>query len=261
MIYAYIAVALVVGLLVGLAALAVAWLAKSVGKSIQTRTLELVSAYDDILEQRSRELAWMEQKKNSVQEQPRPEIKQEPRPQTGAREAAARTALLGAVERISSAQYRDNGAARLYRKIRTEFGFSPAEALARIPREELDCRPGPATCLLKDLSFETVFTLSTLPEEEQYRLLMETLAPEQTKLVQEYRDQLGGFKSLGFYDFLREKADGEPHPPRLRVSPMTVCQGIPHQVEIVEDPAICEGFLLESGNYVYDYCIKTREIG
>ena len=35
MIYAYIAVALVVGLLVGLAALAVAWLAKSVGRSIR----------------------------------------------------------------------------------------------------------------------------------------------------------------------------------------------------------------------------------
>lgn len=262
MIYAYIAVALAVGLLIGLATFAVVWLAKTVGRSIRSRTLELVSAYDDILEERSRELAWIERRQQSLERKPVSEksVGRESYEAPGG--AAARTALMGAVERISSAEYRDDAAARLYRKIRTGFSFSPKEALARVSPEGMNCQPGPASSLLEELAFETMFTLSTLPSQEQYRLLQETLGSDQRTLAQEYYDRCGGqFRSLGFYDFLREKAAEEPHPPLLRVAPMTQCQDLPPQVKVVEDPSICEGFVLEADNCVFDYCIKTREIG
>lgn len=264
MIYAYIAVALVVGLLIGFATLAVVWLAKSVGKSIRSRTLELVSAYDDILEERSRELAMLEDRQRAAQQQPapqKPRTEKEAQPSSG-EGTAARIALLGAVEQISSVQYRDDGAARLYGKIRTGFRFSPRQALERLSHGGAAVQEGPASRLLKELSFETVFSLSTLPAEEQCRLLRETLTREQYALVEEYTARNGGrFGSLEFYDFLREKAGAEPHPPVLRVPPMTKYEGLPSQVRVVEDPAICEGFLLEADNCVFDYCIKTREIG
>lgn len=262
MIYAYIAVALVVGLLIGFATLAVVWLAKSVGKSIRSRTLELVSAYDDILEERSRELARIEDRQRAVQQPVPRKAKEETPPQSPSGEGtAARIALLEAVEQISSVQYRDDGAARLYGKIRTGFRFSPRQALERLPRRG-KAEDGPATRLLKELSFETVFALSTLPAEEQRRLLQETLTREQKTLLEEYAAQSGSrFGSLGFYDFLRARASAEPQPPVLRVPPMTEYEGLPAQVQVVEDPAICEGFLLEAENCVFDYCIKTREIG
>lgn len=265
MIYAYIAVALVVGLLIGFATLAVVWLAKSVGKSIRSRTLELVSSYDDILEERSRELAMLEEQKREIQRQPvsqNPRTEREEESSSGEGSAAARVALLGAVEHITSAQYRDDGAARLYSKIRTGFRFSPRQALERIPGRGGAVQEGPASRLLKELSFETVFALSTLPAQEQHRLLRETLSAEQVALVEEYAAQCGGrFGSLGFYDFLRDRAASEPHPPVLRIPPLTECNGLPPQVQVMEDPSICEGFLLEADNCVFDYCIKTREIG
>lgn len=261
MIYAYIAVALVVGLLIGFAALAVAWLARSVGKSIRSRTLELVSAYDDLLEERSRELAGLE----SRQPAPAPESpaapagRPQPAPAPAQGAASGRTALMGALEQVLAAPYRDGAAARLYGKIRAGFAFSPAEALARVNAGAP--RPGPATRLLEQLSFNTVFELSTLPGERQYQLLCESLDEPGRALARQYAGRRGGFDSLGFYDFLRQTAYAEPRPPVLRVAPMTRCVDLPPQVRVVEDPAICEGFVLEADGRVFDYCIKAREIG
>ena len=260
--YAYIAVALVIGLLIGFATLAVMWLARAVGVSVRKRTLDLISAYDDLLEERSRELALLTEQARVLQ-QPVPVSASDTAEKEEAEESGLdRASLLGTVERIASTEYRDRAAVRLYRKIREGFVFSPSEALARMPREQAEPVPGPASQMLEALSFETVFSLSTLPSEEQLRLLQETLQPAQWNLVEQYQTRKKGpFDSLGFYAFLRETAGAEPHPPVLYVAPALQCSGIPPQVQVKEDPSICEGFVLEAGDRIFDYCIKNREIG
>ena len=58
MIYAiYIAAAAVVGVLNGLVILSIAWLRKSVSNNIRSKTTELISVYDELLEEKSSELA------------------------------------------------------------------------------------------------------------------------------------------------------------------------------------------------------------
>ena len=70
MIYAiYIAAAAVVGVLIGFVVLSVTWLKKTVAKNIRSKTTELISVYDDLLEEKSRELAALEAKQATIPQQ------------------------------------------------------------------------------------------------------------------------------------------------------------------------------------------------
>lgn len=66
---------------------------------------------------------------------------------------------------------------------------------------------------------------------------------------------------LDFYENLRAIAELEPGSARLRVPQGLVPEILTQNgVEIIPDAGICEGFQLEEGNVLYDYCIKTREL-
>ena len=56
----YIAAAVAVGLLIGFVTLSIMWLRKSVSENIRSKTVGLLSIYDDLLEEKSRELTAVE---------------------------------------------------------------------------------------------------------------------------------------------------------------------------------------------------------
>ena len=253
MIYAYIGVILVVSLLIGFAALAVYWLARSVGRSIRSRTVELISAYDDLLEVRSRQLAQLERQAQLAQPAAAPleQVQRAP--------AAAPNVSLNMVARIGATPYRSDLFGAAYRQIWQSFDFSPETVLRQLQKQSPGPGAAPATELLAGLSCDVVCELAALPGETQYQLLYESLAPAQQALLQAYREARAEFDSLDFYDHLRQTAYAEPKAPRLRVAPaagVAPLQGATLQ----EDDAICEGFQLEANGRIYDYCIKTREI-
>ena len=67
MIYAiYIAAAAVVGVLIGFVVLSVTWLKKTVAKNIRSKTTELISVYDDLLEEKSRLFAAIRKAKDAL---------------------------------------------------------------------------------------------------------------------------------------------------------------------------------------------------
>lgn len=258
MLYAYVGAAAVVGLLIGFVLLCVIWISKKVSDGIRMRTIDLVSAYDTLLETRSRELAEAEEKIKQYQKIPAEKVTAEGHTQD-AEYTVPSGPILNAAERIGTAAYRDAAIGRTYQKIKNAFQTEPTEILRALEEEGGGRSVGPATRLLSELPYDTVYQLSTLPGEEQSQLLRECLNNDALALLDDYQMTHKTFSSIGFYDYLQAVAAMEPQRPRLRVSPLSRSV-YPDGIEVIVDPDICEGFQIEFNNTLYDYCIKGREL-
>ena len=259
----YIAAAVAVGLLIGFVTLSILWLRRNVSENIRSKTVGLLSVYDELLEQKSRELAAVEaeiEKAGDAQAEkdaaPSPVQPESVEPTAQPLQASE---MLNMAERSGGAAYRDDAVGGLYRKIRRNFSFQVEELLPSFGTVPVS--GGPAGQLLSQLEFDTVFWLSTLPESDQQAVLRECLPQEGIALLDTYLGSRPAFSALAFYDHLKSLAAAEPKPARLRVpADMTADEVDCGGVRIVPDSEICEGFQLEDGNFLYDYCIKAREL-
>lgn len=317
----YIAAAAVIGLLIGFVALSVLWLKSTVMKNIRSRTLGLISVYDELLEEKSRELtelaehdAWQSGKAEETEAAAVGRGNISPRTGEGA-EALSAAQMLQMTERSGGAVYRERTLGSVYRKIRESFAFDPNEILAELEEEKAQTAQkaekaqkagkaqkvqnaqkaqksqkaqknqktqnehneqneretqktqkaqktgSPAGRLLRELSPDTIYRLSSMPRETQEAILREALDDEGAALLKEYMQTHRTFSALGFYDHLRLRAACEPdkaylHIPRGMWAGCTKYGG----AEIVPDDEICEGFCLEESNILYDYSIRMREL-
>lgn len=262
MLYAYIGVVIAAVLLIAIVAMAVRLTAQIVGKSIREKSFTLVAAYDELLEERGQRLAALEEEIKNREGQ-----LAEHRPAAAvsvsraAPAATAPAALLTAAERMAAASYRDGSVGTLYQEIRSGFSYDLPEVLEKIPGLNDKPEKGPATSILEELSGEIICALATLPHEQQYALLEESLTEIQRELLRRYAAEQKTFDSLHFYDFLREEADREPKAPVIRLAPGAAVEyEAPAGMRVMEDPDICEGIQVEAGNVLYDYSIRIREI-
>ena len=311
----YIAAAAVIGLLIGFVALSVLWLKSTVMKNIRSRTLGLISVYDELLEEKSRELTELAEhdarQSGKAEETETAAVGRgniSPRTGEGA-EALSAAQMLQMTERSGGAVYRERTLGSVYRKIRESFAFDPNEILAELEEENAQTAQetqneqnpqkaqraqksqkaqknqktqnehneqneretqktqkaqktgSPAGRLLRELSPDTIYRLSSMPRETQEAILREALDDEGTALLKEYMQTHRTFGALGFYDHLRLRAACEPdtaylHIPRGMWAGCTKYGG----AEIVPDDEICEGFCLEESNILYDYSIRMREL-
>ena len=265
MVYAvYILAAAAVGLLIGFVVLSIALLRKTVSSNIRSKTISLMSVYDELLEQKSRELSQMTadidlMTKESTEEANSHILQnfsgsEQKAPQLGAAE------IMNMQERSGGTLYRDDAMGGMYQKIRRNFSFLLDELLPAFNSKPQNLI-GPAGRLLSELDYDTVYRLSTLPAKNQELILREVLTEDEIPLLCAYMENNKEFNVLEFYYCLRTIADSEPKAARLRV-PAGMVSGMMtgDGVEIIPDEGICEGFQLEEGNLLYDYCIKTREL-
>lgn len=257
----YIAAAAVIGLLIGFVAMSVDWLRKTVLRDIRSKTMGLLSVYDELLEEKSRDLRRMAQ----TEEQAKPADEDRGGQETEyAKPPAAAVQLpaaaLSMIERAGASVYRDGSAGGLYRMIRGNFSFRVEELLPGLEPVSAGT-PGPAGRLLRELAFDTVYQLSTLQADEQAEILREVLPEEAKGLLESYLKGNKRFSALAFYDSLRALADAEPKTACLRVPSEIVSERqMLGGIEIIPDHEICEGFQVEEGRLLYDYCIKAREL-
>ena len=261
MIYAiYIAAAAVVGVLIGFVVLSVTWLKRTVAKNIRSKTTELISVYDDLLEEKSRELAALEAKQATIPQQ----SVSSREPETAQAEAVAATLpaseMLGMAERSGGAVYRDDTVGKTYLKIRENFSFRMEELLAAVS-DVPKTQSSVAGRLLEQLDYDTIFHLATMDANDQVAILKGALPTEEACLLEDYLAGNKTFCILEFYDHLRALADAESKAVRLRV-PVAAANTQTAQagVEIVPDEEICEGFQMEADQVLYDYCIRAKEL-
>ncbi len=264
MVYAiYIAAAAVIGLLIGLVTLSILWLRKTVLRNIRSKTVGLISVYDELLERKSRKLADAGTQGEAETDRAAASAAEDAAPARQPAAAPLRASeLLGMAERSGGAVYRDRAIGGIYLKIRENFSFRMDEILPLLADTAETANEGPACRLLKELKYDTVYRLSTMLPEEQKEILRETLPADGVRLLDDHlRSHPSPFSVLNFYDQLRDLADAEPKGVFLRVprgsAPERVeCGG----VVVIPDDEICEGFQLEEGQILYDYCIKEREL-
>jgi len=257
----YVAAGIVVALLIAFVALSVRLVAQRVSRGIRLRASELLATYDEILEKKSIEL----RKLNSIVIRKKEELRKleernEQKPQyEESRDAAADPAyLLNVAEKIGNAQYQDSRIGGVYQKIRSAFSKDPLDVIRELVPGVGE--KGSATLLLEQLSFDTVYQLSALPEYQQVEVLSETLDEKGRKLLEEFMAGRKTFGAIAFYDYLKSRALQEPQPVVLRVPSSFSVGWLPSSVVVVTDDGICEGFQLEANNQLYDYCVRKSEI-
>ena len=263
MVMIYLAVAVVIGILIGLVTLCVIWTMRVVSQSVRDRSLTLLSTYDGLLEERSQQLKELDQELARARAELEQVKQGGPAVVPVVMEDTAEgdpMAFLKAVERISGTEYRDAGGGTLYRKIRENFDLAPEDVLPAFTERAVQ-QAGPAGKLLEKLEYEAIYRLSTLPWEEQLELLSQVLLPEERELVEDYAALHRQFDSIAFYDYLQSRAAEESGPVCLRVPPTGRAVSCPGRVRVVVDEEICEGFQVEVDNMLYDYCVKMREMG
>ncbi len=272
MVYAvYIAAAAVIGLLIGFVALSVLWLKKTVLKNIRSKTLELISVYDELLEEKSSKLREIE--KQAARRNAQDKAQQEEQSKLKFRHVSEEAGKAGKAgnhsirslrltKQAGADSYRDPMLGSLYRKLRESFSFNPDEIIQILKESGTQKDESPARKLLKELNPDTVYRLSSLEPETQLDILRESLGTEETKLLDEYMQKHKSFGALDFYDYLLFKADTENGAAILSV-PGSICKSSMKlgSTTILPDDEICEGFQLEEDNILYDYCIKARELG
>lgn len=258
-----LAVAVVIGVLIGFVTLCVIWTVRVVSQSVRDRSLTLLSTYDGLLEDRSLRLKELDQELERARTELE-QLRQSGQADTPVvvEEAAEGDpmAFLKAVERISCTEYRDAGGGTLYRKIRENFDLTPEDVLPAFTVGPVQ-QAGPAGRMLEKLEYEAIYRLSTLPREEQLELLFQVLLPEERELLESYAALHRQFDCIAFYDYLQSRAAEEPGPVCLRVPPTAPARTYPGQIRVVVDEEICEGFQVEANNILYDYCVKMREMG
>jgi len=263
LIIVYIAAALVVGLLVAFTSLSIKMLAHRVSGSIRSKATELLSTYDEILEKKSLELRKIETEtaqKSAELDRVKKEIKQQVELLKSDAEGVTQDPqyILELAEKMGNAEYQDGRIGSVYQKIRSGFSQDPLDVLRELVPDVGE--KGPATLLLEQLSTDTIFGLGALSVGEQLRLLQETLDDSGKKLLAEFLADGRTFKAIAFYDFLKQKALLEPQPVVLRVNPSAKLGWLPSSVVIQPDEDICEGFILEANNQLFDYCVRKSEI-
>lgn len=265
MLYAYILLAVLTIAVIVFIALTLKWLAYRVTSSIRERSIELIGTYDELLSKKSGELERLNREIREKESLLKAGAAQEEAElvaagQNGNGEEGSQYTVLNAVERAGTARSRDKATAGIYRTIRGNFCYEPEEVLDSVSAEMSGRREGVATAVLRELDYGMIFKLSTLPSEEQYRILYESVFDDAVPLLEEYMGLHDTFDSIGFYDFLKMKASAEAAPLKVIVPEGSGDISFGDHVDVEEDSQIVEGFLVEADNVVYDYSIRESEI-
>lgn len=257
--YQYIGVAVAAILLIVFAFLAVVMVSRAVSKNIRQRTLDLISAYDDIMEKRSQTVEAKEKEIEEKQAQNNGnviikyvEVNKNPMKQISA---------MDIVSGFASSRYSTKTMGSVYKTIRQEFNFDVVEELKKLPNNAFDRSVGPATKALKKVNFEEVSNILALAPVNQYQEVKNLLGEECGQLLTDFCQNPAGFSVIDFYDYIQQIADTEPKGCIVYAPPYLSLKNIPENVTVKIDDGICEGFVIEADGQIYDYSIRERDIG
>ncbi|MFI3171989.1 MAG: hypothetical protein R3Y58_06455 [Eubacteriales bacterium] len=262
MVYIYIATVVVMLGLILFTSIAIVTISKTTCRNIKKRTMELASLYDYLLEEHSQEL---KNKKKLIdqlgynQASPSGEVKVEAKKKEG-NTGSTRTATMNTVENISKASYLSPQVAEMYQDIRSNFSTDLDSVLKEIPEMNEKTPKSLASTLLSKLSYDNIYAMSFLSEQDQLECIEECLEEKYKPLLKHYLKENHTFFSLDFYSFLKEEAYKKNKEVTIYVSPNVVIDK-KQSFNVVVSDEICEGIQVEKDHVLYDYAIQKKEIG
>lgn len=261
MVFKWIAIAVVVCLMMGFVLVSVIWTAQVVSRNIRKRTIDLLSFYDGVLEQRGREISRREKQIEEKLEAASTTVAAvQEIPASSEAEPVNPSSFLKAAEQICLTDYQTEGMSEAYRRIRQNFAAPTPQFVQELSGKTVQNMDTRARRILDILPFDAVYELSSLPESDQLSLLRETIPADVRSFLEEYVESAGRFDAIAFYDAVRSAAQSQQCEPVLHVSAHDAGQ-YPEGIKVTVDEGICEGYQYELGNVLYDFSIKTGEIG
>lgn len=151
-----------------------------------------------------------------------------------------------------------------YKKIKNSFMFDKEKILhevQHIMEENGDNeRHRVLAGLLDKLSFESVYRLSVLHEEEQLEVILEIIAEEEKTVLEEFLAREKEFNILSFCQWLNVQQECSDTTVRILTSQKEADYDFADGVKIQYDMNLCEGFQIRTGTRLYDYGVRNNEL-
>lgn len=151
-----------------------------------------------------------------------------------------------------------------YLKIRSAFQANPARVLKEFPKESVSGEQVTRyRQMLEKLSFDTVYKISCLQEEQQKEVLREVFSEEERMILEQYEASLVyPFSVTEFVLYLKAKSRELDDTVYLftREPESLGLSATSEQLQICKDENLCEGFQIMQGNRLYDYGLRSSEM-
>ncbi len=251
MVIVFISVAVVLAALDVFVFLMLKRLVTATGKNLRRGVVKQLGAYDSLFAAKSVELAQMQQQARTMRKNASI-VTEEVRLGAG-----ANTVL------VPPARYRGEGFTTGYREIREGFRFDARavfEGVKNTPSDEKDDEfVKNADKLLERLTFNALYGLSQLDEEEQLAVCLSACTEGEAELIREYLTLFPHFDAPEFACALRMERDNRDNTIYIRTARETAERF--EGAHTAVDPSLCEGMTLRKHGILYDYSIAEREIG
>jgi hypothetical protein len=163
---------------------------------------------------------------------------------------------------LTRGRYLDREFTSGYQALRNSFAVDERAAVETVRRAQpINSGGNAAKELLEEIPLDTRYSLALLPREEATALLRETLGGRKRELLDTYLAESDG-DVVGFFDWLNVRAFMDA--PELVVRTGDPGRGkgdLGSGVTAEYDPGVCEGVYVIANGKMYDFSIKSREIG
>ncbi|MFI3172802.1 MAG: hypothetical protein R3Y58_10640 [Eubacteriales bacterium] len=226
-----------------------------VGNQIKKDTYRIFASYDEILEEKSRELERIESR---IQGQSISETTV-----SILQDGKTSTPIVARAKRKKyNPEYLNENFAVEYHSVAKTFAISPEKVITNIGRMKDDSRGKLAESVLEKISYDTVYEMLALSKESQWELLQDILEVEEKEFVLTLAPSSENFDLLELYNELKMQKKYNNETLFVKTSRMNKnFEELPEDLEITLDTKLCKGVQVISGDKMYDFSIGERDIG
>lgn len=226
----------------------------TVGKKIHFDVIKMVSAYDSLIDEKSKQLQLLNSKisNDDIEDEANDVQKVQIEP------------ILQNVKTdfIIKARYVDDNFPNSYKLVRNEFKLDKVGIINTFKENHKNEKDENIyNSILEKISFETFYNIATLDCDKQISVFKEYFNNEEKEIIDDFSKKNKNFKALVFYNYLKNKAKTCDNRIYIRTSdPKADYNFLGSGIATQYDNNLCEGFCIVSKEYLYDYSIAKMEI-
>lgn len=224
------------------------------GGMAKNNMLRQVTAYDEIIESKNRELKDIQEEIDFVKAELR---------NRDSNPKLVNNAIQSNYSIINSSKYAEQGFADKYKKIKDSFLFDTEVYLNKIIKsvDRDDNSYLIARQILDRINLDICYELSTLREEDQYSILSACFSQEENNLLKRFLEEVKKFDCVNFVDWLKDVTFHKNTQIVIRTNDQRDNFNLFNSNIVTEyDKDICEGFYIIANGYFYDFSINANEV-
>ncbi len=253
----YIGVIILLVILIGFVLTVIRTLAKSAGTRIRHDMNNLLSSYDDLINEKTAAYKDIE---NKGREERLNILKVKQHENDTAQVVVKETNTISASSFVKKeVKHRDSALADGYDSIKGEFRDYENEADENINiisnYIENTAFDESLQKILEGLTVENVYELSLDNSDSQLEFFKDTLSKKDMAVLDKYLEvtHKKKFSTIDFYDWVKTRS-------KEMANKLEVRSGNKGDKKAIFEPSICEGYQIITGDKLYDYSISKRDI-